>query len=97
MEVTVAVEGLILFSTIRLISFKSVADSFNNAFKIFTALPAPSLKMPKNKLIEKALRIYLDQLNKAEYVKSYRLAAEDADVLSIAEEGMVDYFNQLEG
>ena len=52
-------------------------------------------KMPKNKIIEKALRIYLEQLNKAEYVKSYRLASDDSDILSIAEEGMEDYFNQL--
>ena len=58
---------------------------------------AVKLKMPKNKIIEKALRIYLEQLNKAEYVKSYRLASDDSDILSIAEEGMEDYFNQLKG
>ena len=56
---------------------------------------AVKLKMPKNKIIEKALRIYLEQLNKAEYVKSYRLASDDSDILSIAEEGMEDYFSQL--
>lgn len=56
---------------------------------------AIKLKMPKNKIIEKALRIYLEQLNKAEYVKSYRLASDDSDILSIAEEGMEDYFSQL--
>lgn len=56
---------------------------------------AQKLSMPKNKLIEKALRLYLDQLNKAEYRKSYQLAAEDTDLLSIAEEGMEDYFKQL--
>ena len=56
---------------------------------------AVKLKMPKNKIIEKALRIYLEQLNKAEYVKSYRLASDDSDILSIAEEGMQDYFSQL--
>jgi len=56
---------------------------------------AVQLKMPKNKIIEKALRIYLEQLNKAEYVKSYRLASDDSDILSIAEEGMEDYFSQL--
>ena len=56
---------------------------------------AVKLKIPKNKIIEKALRIYLEQLNKAEYVKSYRLASDDSDILSIAEEGMEDYFNQL--
>jgi len=56
---------------------------------------AKELSMPKNKLIEKALRIYLDQLNKAEYVKSYKNLAADTDILSIAEEGMEDYLSQL--
>ena len=57
---------------------------------------AKQLSLPKNKLIEKALRIYLDQLNRAEYIRSYRQLADDEDVLSIAEEGMEDYFKQLE-
>jgi len=55
-----------------------------------------SLKLPKNKLMEKALRVYMDQLNKAEYIKSYKQLAEDRDVLQIAEEGMADYLDQLE-
>jgi predicted transcriptional regulator len=54
------------------------------------------MKLPKNRLIEKALRVYLDQLNKAEYIKSYKQLAEDRDILQIAEEGMADYLNQLE-
>lgn len=53
------------------------------------------LKLPKNKLIEKALRIYLDQLNRAEYVKSYKKLAKDTDVLQMAEEGMAEYLSQL--
>ena len=53
------------------------------------------MKLPKNRLIEKALRVYLDQLNKAEYIKSYKKLAEDYDVLQIAEEGMADYLSQL--
>ena len=56
---------------------------------------AKELNMPKNKLIEKALSIYLAQLNKAEYIKSYQKMADDKDLLSIAEEGMVDYLTQL--
>jgi len=56
---------------------------------------ASKLSVPKNKLIEKALRIYLDQLNRAEYVKSYKEAAKDQDLLQLAEEGMEDYFKQL--
>jgi len=54
------------------------------------------LSLPKNKIIERALRIYLDQLNRAEYVKSYKEAAKDVDIMSIAEEGMEDYLKQLE-
>lgn len=54
------------------------------------------LKLPKNRLIEAALRIYLDQLNKAEYIKSYQQLAEDHDVLQMAEEGMAEYLSQLE-
>lgn len=55
-----------------------------------------ALKLPKNKLMEKALRIYLDQLNKAEYIKSYKKLADDKETLLLAEEGMVDYLTQLE-
>jgi len=57
---------------------------------------ASRLAMPKNKLIEKALRIYLDHLNRAEYVKSYKQAAKDDDIMAIAEEGMEDYLQQLD-
>ncbi len=56
---------------------------------------AESFAMPMNKLIEKALRIYLDQLTRAEYVRSYKQAAQDVDVLTIAEEGMEEYLKQL--
>jgi predicted transcriptional regulator len=56
---------------------------------------AQSLSMPKNKLIEKALRIYLDQLNRAEYVKSYKQMADDTDIMMLAEEGMEDYLKVL--
>jgi len=57
---------------------------------------ANALSMPKNKLIETALRLYLQHLEKAEYIKSYKQASEDKDILVIAEEGMTDYFSQLE-
>ncbi len=56
---------------------------------------AAELSLPMNKLIENAVRIYLDQLNRAEYVKSYKEAAKDDNVLTIAEEGMEDYLKQL--
>ncbi|MFW5755874.1 MAG: ribbon-helix-helix domain-containing protein [Tangfeifania sp.] len=57
---------------------------------------AEKLAVPKNKIIEKALKIYLDQLNRAEYIKSYKQAGNDAEIMKIAEEGMADYFKQLE-
>ncbi|MEP7269177.1 MAG: CopG family transcriptional regulator [Saprospiraceae bacterium] len=57
---------------------------------------AKSLSLPKNKLIESALKIYLDHLEKAEYIISYKRAAKDPDVLLMAEEGMADYLNQLD-
>jgi predicted transcriptional regulator len=57
---------------------------------------AKALSVPKNKLIENALRLYLEHLEKAEYVKSYKRASEDKDTLLIAEEGMEEYLRQLE-
>ena len=57
---------------------------------------AVKLAVPKNKIIENALNIYLDQLNRAEYIKSYKQAGNDAEIMNIAEEGMTDYFKQLE-
>lgn len=57
---------------------------------------AVKLAIPKNRIIEKALQIYLDQLNRAEYVKSYKLAGEDLNIIQMAEEGMEDYLKQLD-
>jgi predicted transcriptional regulator len=56
---------------------------------------AEALSLPKNKIIEKALALYLEHLEKAEYVRSYRSASKDKDILSLAEEGMEDYLRQL--
>jgi predicted transcriptional regulator len=60
------------------------------------AQKAKELSVPKNTLIERALRIYLEQLNRAAYVKSYKQMAADTDLQLLAEEGMADYFTQLE-
>jgi predicted transcriptional regulator len=57
---------------------------------------AKSMGVPKNKLIEKALSLYLDHMKRAAYVKSYKTAAEDEDVLTLAEEGLEAYLKQLE-
>jgi hypothetical protein len=57
---------------------------------------AKALSVPKNKLIENALRLYLVHLEKAEYIKSYKLAGQDKDTMLLAEEGMEEYLQQLE-
>lgn len=57
---------------------------------------AAKLAVPKNKIIEKALQIYLDQLTRAEYIKSFKSAANDDNVIAMAEEGMEDYLKQME-
>ncbi len=57
---------------------------------------AKALSLPKNRLIENALRLYLEHLERAEYKKSYTQASADKDIMLIAEEGMEDYLKQLE-
>ncbi|MEB2780153.1 ribbon-helix-helix domain-containing protein [Algoriphagus sp. C2-6-M1] len=57
---------------------------------------AKKLSLPKNKLVENALNLYLDHLKRAEYVKSYKQAAQDDDILMVAEEGMSNYLQQIE-
>ena len=56
---------------------------------------ATELGVPKNKLLEKALRLYLDHLNKASYQRSYKKMAVDTDLITLADEGMEDYLKQL--
>ena len=52
--------------------------------------------VPKNRIIERALRVYLDQLKRAEYVRSYKKAGNDEEIMAIAEEGMTEYLQDLE-
>ena len=57
---------------------------------------ANKLSLPKNKLIEKALRIYLNQLTRVEYINSYKQMNDDVNIMDMAEEGIVDYLKQTE-
>jgi predicted transcriptional regulator len=57
---------------------------------------AKKLALPKNKLIEKALRIYLNQLKRVEYINSYTEASQDDDMHSLAAEGMAEYLKQID-
>lgn len=63
---------------------------------LLLAEKAKELSVPKNTLIEKALRIYLEQLNRAAYVKSYKQMAADTDTMLLAEEGMTEYLTQID-
>jgi hypothetical protein len=59
------------------------------------AKASKDLKLPKNKIIEKAVEVYLEQLDKAAYKRSFIRASKDKDMMAMAEEGMADYYNQL--
>lgn len=59
------------------------------------SLVAKELQLPKNRLIEKALEVYLDQIERAQYVKSYKKAGEDMEIMAVAEEGMKDYLRTI--
>ncbi|HET8809603.1 MAG TPA: ribbon-helix-helix domain-containing protein [Flavobacteriaceae bacterium] len=57
---------------------------------------AKELKLPKNKVIEKALTLYLKELKKAKYAQSFRRASKNDEIMAMAEEGMADYFRTLQ-
>lgn len=59
------------------------------------AAVASRLNLPKNRLIEKALRVYLEQLDKAAFAKSYKQMSQDVDMLQLAEEGMAEYYKEI--
>ena len=67
----------------------------NNLLKMLSE-KAKELSVPKNKLIENALRLYLEHLEKAAYIKSYKQASDDKGIMLLAEEGLEDYLKQLE-
>lgn len=59
------------------------------------AAVASRLNIPKNRVIEKALRVYLEQLDKAAFARSYKKMSQDVDMLSLAEEGMAEYYKEV--
>ncbi len=56
---------------------------------------AREFKMPKNRIVEQALRAYFEKLKKAEYAHSFRKAAANEEMVSMAEEGLEDYLKIL--
>ena len=57
---------------------------------------ATKLSIPKNKIIENALTVYLEQIKRMEYIKSFKKAYKNEEMLSIAAEGMTEYLKQLD-
>lgn len=57
---------------------------------------AKELNLQKSKIIENALAIYLDQLNRAAYENSFQKMDNHKDIIAIAEEGMESYMQQME-
>jgi hypothetical protein len=57
---------------------------------------AKELKIPKNKLIQRALEYYLEKLDRASFLESYKRMADDPEQLLIAEEGIEDWFKTLD-
>jgi predicted transcriptional regulator len=57
---------------------------------------ANQLDLPKNRIIEKALRMYLEYLKRQEFIKSYKRMSVDTDTLMMVEEDMGEYLNQIE-
>lgn len=59
-------------------------------------LYAKKFSIPKNRIIEHALRAYFEKLKKAEYTHSFRNANADSDVRNMAEDGLSDYLKILD-
>jgi len=51
--------------------------------------------VPKNKIIEESLNMYFEYLERQEYIKDFKRLKDDPEMQEIAEEGMTDYFEQL--
>ncbi len=57
---------------------------------------AERFNVPKNKILEEALKLYFDRLKKAEYMRSFKKAALNEEMQSLAEEGLADYLKILD-
>lgn len=53
-------------------------------------------KLPKNKIIEKALDSYFDRIKRAEYVSSFRRAKREPEMQELAEQGLDDFLKMIE-
>ena len=56
---------------------------------------AQKLKVPKNQIIERALNLYLTEMERQLYIKSFKQLTKDEDIITLAEEGLEDYVAKL--
>ena len=57
---------------------------------------AESSKTKKNKIIERALQKYFEENRRNEFIHSFKRANNDAEIISMAEEGIEDYLKLLD-
>lgn len=57
---------------------------------------AKKMKAPKNEIINRALIHYLEAIERQQYINSFKKLAGDQELLDLAEEGMEDYYTQLD-
>ena len=57
---------------------------------------AVRFKVPKNRIIENSLKAYFENLKRAEYIRSFKKAAGDSEMIEMAEEGLEDYLKILD-
>jgi hypothetical protein len=53
-------------------------------------------RVPRNRIMEQALRAYFEKLKQAEYIRSFKKAAGDPEMESLAKEGLEDYLKILD-
>lgn len=54
------------------------------------------LNLPKNKIIERSLREFIEKLKRLEYIQSFQKASNDPELSELAEMGLEDYLKSLE-
>ena len=57
---------------------------------------ARKLDIPKDKLIERSIRYYLQKIRHGEYIQSFRRAANDEERIQFAEAGLEEFLKQIE-
>jgi hypothetical protein len=57
---------------------------------------AEKFQVPKNRIIENSLRAYFESLKKAEYIRSFKSAAGEKELIDMSEEGLEDYLKILD-